>query len=240
MSEQSRGPGWWIASDGKWYAPELHPDYVPPSPPPPPPPSGFAEEPTVVSAPPTAAIPIVGPQADATSQAGSSGVASWYRRQHVGAKVVIWVGAAIVVLGIIGAFIPEDDDDLSTASQDRTRTTQTTRRPASTTTTREVPETTVATVAVAPTTPAPVQTAPPAASATMPAIRCGEDLQRAQNIVQEHGVFFSRSEDATGQGRSQIIDSNWVVVGQSPDAGQPIGEGDAVFYVVKTDEFSGC
>ena len=26
MSDVSRGPGWWIASDGKWYAPELHPD----------------------------------------------------------------------------------------------------------------------------------------------------------------------------------------------------------------------
>ncbi len=25
MSENPEGPGWWIASDGKWYAPELHP-----------------------------------------------------------------------------------------------------------------------------------------------------------------------------------------------------------------------
>ena len=36
MSDISQGPGWWIASDGKWYAPEQHPDYVPPPPPPPP------------------------------------------------------------------------------------------------------------------------------------------------------------------------------------------------------------
>jgi len=27
MSDVSQGPGWWIASDGKWYAPHLHPDY---------------------------------------------------------------------------------------------------------------------------------------------------------------------------------------------------------------------
>ena len=27
MSDVSQGPGWWIASDGKWYPPELHPDY---------------------------------------------------------------------------------------------------------------------------------------------------------------------------------------------------------------------
>lgn len=33
MSDASQGPGWWVASDGKWYAPELHPNYVPPPPP---------------------------------------------------------------------------------------------------------------------------------------------------------------------------------------------------------------
>ena len=26
MSDQSGGPGWWVANDGRWYAPELHPD----------------------------------------------------------------------------------------------------------------------------------------------------------------------------------------------------------------------
>lgn len=25
MSDTSRGPGWWVASDGRWYPPELHP-----------------------------------------------------------------------------------------------------------------------------------------------------------------------------------------------------------------------
>ncbi len=29
MSDTSQGPGWWMASDGKWYAPELHPDAAP-------------------------------------------------------------------------------------------------------------------------------------------------------------------------------------------------------------------
>jgi uncharacterized RDD family membrane protein YckC len=41
MSDVSQGPGWWIASDGKWYPPHLHPSaaelppppsYVPPQP----------------------------------------------------------------------------------------------------------------------------------------------------------------------------------------------------------------
>ncbi len=26
MSDTSQGPGWWLASDGKWFSPELHPD----------------------------------------------------------------------------------------------------------------------------------------------------------------------------------------------------------------------
>jgi len=30
MSDESQGPGWWQASDGKWYAPEEAPDVVPP------------------------------------------------------------------------------------------------------------------------------------------------------------------------------------------------------------------
>jgi len=33
MSDVSQGPGWWMASDGKWYPPEQHPNYQPPSPP---------------------------------------------------------------------------------------------------------------------------------------------------------------------------------------------------------------
>jgi hypothetical protein len=36
MSDVSQGPGWWRASDGRWYPPEQHPDYVPPPPAPPP------------------------------------------------------------------------------------------------------------------------------------------------------------------------------------------------------------
>jgi TM2 domain-containing membrane protein YozV len=32
MSDVSQGPGWWQASDAKWYAPDLHPDYQASSP----------------------------------------------------------------------------------------------------------------------------------------------------------------------------------------------------------------
>jgi hypothetical protein len=30
MTDTWQGPGWWIASDGKWYPPHLHPSYRPP------------------------------------------------------------------------------------------------------------------------------------------------------------------------------------------------------------------
>src|ERR1700679_674643 len=30
MADVAQGPGWWIASDGKWYPPELHPSRMPP------------------------------------------------------------------------------------------------------------------------------------------------------------------------------------------------------------------
>ncbi|MGZ4704138.1 MAG: DUF4190 domain-containing protein [Acidimicrobiales bacterium] len=30
MSDFSQGPGWWQASDGKWYPPEQHPGQAPP------------------------------------------------------------------------------------------------------------------------------------------------------------------------------------------------------------------
>jgi len=39
MSEFSQGPGWWQASDGKWYAPQGAAPPAPPPPPPPPPPA---------------------------------------------------------------------------------------------------------------------------------------------------------------------------------------------------------
>ncbi len=66
------------------------------------------------------------------------------------------------------------------------------------------------------------------------------NLQAAQNLIQDAGVFFSRSEDATGASRMQVNDSNWIVVGQAPGVGVPIGEGDAVLSVVKVDEPNNC
>lgn len=104
------------------------------------------------------------------------------------------------------------------------------------------PTTTMTTpVVVEDTQPVPPTTAPARdLVALMPDIACGTELQLAQDLVQEAGIFFSRSEDATGQDRSQVMDRNWTVVAAEPPAGTPIGEDEAVFYVVKDEEFSGC
>lgn len=73
----------------------------------------------------------------------------------------------------------------------------------------------------------------------MPNVVCME-LQKAQNLIQDHGVFYSKSVDASGKGRRQLIDRNWIVVAQKPEAGTKIGEGDAVLSVVKKGEKSPC
>lgn len=78
-------------------------------------------------------------------------------------------------------------------------------------------------------------TAPAAAGSVkvpMPDV-VGMNLQAAQDRIQTLGVFYSRSEDATGAGRAQVLDRNWVVAAQSPEPGVLIGEGDALLSVTK-------
>ncbi|MFI8567654.1 hypothetical protein ACIGGF_13955 [Rhodococcus sp. NPDC078407] len=79
----------------------------------------------------------------------------------------------------------------------------------------------------------------PAAQAYMPPVVC-MNLQPAQNALQAAGVSYSRSADASGQGRMQVGDSNWIVVEQHPAPGGLVGEGDAVLSVVKIGEPNSC
>ena len=69
----------------------------------------------------------------------------------------------------------------------------------------------------------------------MPNVIC-LNLQEAQDLIQDQGVFFSRSKDASGLGRNQFVDSHWVVIEQNIKAGEPFSEGDAVLGVLKADE----
>lgn len=130
--------------------------------------------------------------------------------------------------------------ETTTTAEDVASTTAPPTTAASTTT----PPSTAPPVTAAPVTAAPVTSAPttvaPAPQNLMPNVVC-MNLQAAQDHIQaEAGVFLSLSEDATGAGRSQIIDSNWVVVAQRPSVGTPIGEGDAVLSAVKLEEPNNC
>ncbi|MGV9827854.1 PASTA domain-containing protein [Gordonia sp. NPDC003429] len=73
----------------------------------------------------------------------------------------------------------------------------------------------------------------------MPDVVC-MNLQAAQDRIQEAGVFFSRSTDATGEGRHQILDRDWIVVAQDPTPGTPISEGEPNLSVVKMGEPNPC
>lgn len=109
--------------------------------------------------------------------------------------------------------------------------------------TEEAPTTTTEVTDPSPPAPASQRTTgtpPPVDEVSiMPNVVC-MNLQDAQNAIQAAGVFFSRSEDASGRGRSQMIDSNWIVVGQTPAAGATFTEGEAVLSAVKIGESNQC
>jgi hypothetical protein len=46
------------------------------------------------------------------------------------------------------------------------------------------------------------------------------DLQLSQDTLQAAGFYVMDQEDATGQGRAQLLDRNWVVTRQDPKAGE--------------------
>lgn len=107
--------------------------------------------------------------------------------------------------------------------------------------TSTAPATSTATTAAP--SPQSAEAAPASRATTTPAVMPNVvcmNLQDAQNKIQDAGVFFSRSEDATGAGRRQVVDRNWVVVSQTPDAGSPVGEGEAVLSAVKIGESGAC
>lgn len=100
VSEQSGGPGWWQASDGRWYRPEQHPDYRAPAPLPPPPPL-----PT-----PIPSLPTLG-EGSESHRAGSP----WYTRKRFVVPI-----ALVILLIIVGALAGEPEQDTQVASRDNT------------------------------------------------------------------------------------------------------------------------
>ncbi len=97
MSDQSQGPGWWQASDAKWYPPETHPSRVQPPPAPP------TVPPAVVDA------PVSSPRPD---QVG--GFRGWKLWGSLGVVALVALGVAVLV---IGSDADEDAADSAVATQ---------------------------------------------------------------------------------------------------------------------------
>lgn len=65
----------------------------------------------------------------------------------------------------------------------------------------------------------------------------GKNLQKAQDRLQSLGSFLMDQEDATGEGRWQLLDANWYVCSQKPAAGKKVALSAIVtLYVVKLEE----
>ena len=77
-----------------------------------------------------------------------------------------------------------------------------------------------------------------AESWTMPDMT-GKDLQTAQDAIQSltnDAIFYTKSHDATGQGRHQILDRDWQVCTQDPAPGSEItADTNIDFGVVRVD-----
>ncbi|GAA3625393.1 hypothetical protein GCM10022419_133710 [Nonomuraea rosea] len=50
----------------------------------------------------------------------------------------------------------------------------------------------------------------------------GMNLQKGQDTLQAAGFYVLNDKDATGRGRLQVFDRNWVVTRQSPAAGKRV------------------
>lgn len=151
------------------------------------------------------------------------------------ARSVAVTGAGLAFVGVM-AGCSSSGETTAVSEASSTGSAPATTTPTPTTTATTTMETSLPPAAEPPVVPAPEVVAAPV---LMPPVVC-MNLQAAQNLIQDAGVFLSRSEDATGAGRMQVNDSNWIVVGQTPGVGVPIEEGDAVLSVVKVDEPNNC
>ena len=81
MSDKPEGPGWWIASDGKWYPPELHPEASEGS-------RGEVEDPQVAAAPDRSSeVPAVPAPAGGTAPQGAGEPHRWQGQSQKEAPV---------------------------------------------------------------------------------------------------------------------------------------------------------
>jgi hypothetical protein len=74
-----------------------------------------------------------------------------------------------------------------------------------------------------------------AESAELPNL-VGQDLQAAQDTAQAAGFYVLDDQDASGQNRLQVMDRNWTVCSQEPEAGTHPTDTKVVLFAVKDTE----
>lgn len=101
MSDTPNGPGWWQASDGRWYPPESHPSNQPPLRPPSPPGTPVTGQPGYPGLPASGGQPGYGaPYVPAP--AAKSGMPGWLKALLIiGLVLVVAVGGCTVLVGTV-------------------------------------------------------------------------------------------------------------------------------------------
>lgn len=94
MTDVAQGPGWWQASDGKWYAPEQHPNYRPPPPPLPP------QLPPLVEPPPYVPTSSWGPVGNAPHSVATVTRSELHPRTPLLKRPVILIALAVVLVAV--------------------------------------------------------------------------------------------------------------------------------------------
>jgi hypothetical protein len=178
MSDSSQGPGWWLASDGKWYPPELHPSRRPRTPEP------AEAEPTVVAGPTAGETVVAEPTAGETVVAGPAPGETMHLpseprpvrvrrtvwadlgilwRERRGLRVAVVVASVLIVAALLATIIAGGNAPtkvLTTVPTTVATTAVPTTTASSMTTTASTTTTTTATTVA--TTTIPATTAPPA------------------------------------------------------------------------------
>ena len=104
--------------------------------------------------------------------------------------------------------------------------------PATTVFVTQTPEVPIET-AVPPQEVVPTQEPQPAAAKVTVPNGVGKDYQTAQDLWRAAGLIVAPATDALGANRLPVIDSNWVVLSQIPEAGTKVESGSTITATVK-------
>ena len=217
MSDSAQGPGWWQASDGKWYAPDQQLAAPQPTLPPP-----AAPQPTIP-------VPVPPPGTPPAPPDPESGKKPWWQRWWA---IALGVLVVLIVLAVVFAPSGDDDPDATTDLEQADSTSITASSApaasaASTTPATSAPSPSSAPSTTPPTTaPAISSTVPPTAPPTTPVaptapplpgfgpgvVLIGTDAQpgiyRATVPSDAFGCYWERLSDLSGEFEAILANDN--------------------------------